>query len=244
MKHTSIGVLVAAATAMLTLMANVSAGSAQGTVKPPPYVSEAFSWDGWHVGAVGGYQWGSQPPIVLVDPNSVIYPPWADISDTYGVDAAQGGIALGWDRQFGHLIFGIDGDASLVNGTGRVVQFPLAQTKTLDQNWMATLRGRVGYASGPWLSYLTGGVAAGGFDMDNRDSLTLVGWIAGAGIERSIKNGWTFKVEGLYADYGSKHYSVPPPYLAPCTSDCLPDANVNVSIQSWMVRLGLNYKFH
>ena len=77
-----------------------------------------------------------------------------------------------------------------------------------------TLRGRIGYAPGPWLFYATGGfawtynrltltnLATGTTDMP---FLWRLGWAAGAGVEAPITPHWTARLEYLFTDYGSSN---------------------------------------
>lgn len=85
-------------------------------------------------------------------------------------------------------------------------------TKT---NWLATLRGRIGYSTGPALLYVT----AGGAWVNVRDSWqgdnfnlfgpavsntkTLSGYTVGGGIETALAGNWTSRTEYLYVDVGN-----------------------------------------
>src|SRR6478672_6809494 len=95
-------------------------------------------------------------------------------------------------------------------------------------NWFGTLRGRLGFATGPVLFYGTGGLAFGGvnnrllatfndnFDCDfascavagvnsfnNNNNNTRWGWVAGVGIEWMFAPNWSLKGEYQYIDLGS-----------------------------------------
>ena len=99
---------------------------------------------------------------------------------TPGIDAGSsdsviGGGQMGYNFQFGHFVVGIEGDFSALN-TGRTAVFRDANTsffflgstsaftqlttqRDVETNWMGSGRGRLGYAQGPVLLYVTGGVA-------------------------------------------------------------------------------------
>ena len=72
-------------------------------------------------------------------------------------------------------------------------------------NWIATLRGRVGFAADRALFYVT----AGGAFTDIKPSTgaltfgggTEPGWTAGGGVEYAITDNWTAKIEYLYASF-------------------------------------------
>jgi outer membrane immunogenic protein len=95
-------------------------------------------------------------------------------------------------------------------------------------NWFGTLRGRLGFATGPVLFYGTGGLAFGGvenrllatfndgFDcafascavvglnsFNNNNNNTRWGWVAGVGIEWMFAPNWSLKGEYQYIDLGS-----------------------------------------
>ncbi len=108
-----------------------------------------------------------------------------------------------------------------------------------ENTWLATFRGRVGYAFDRWLPYITGGGAYGrvaakvdvppvGFAASS--SSNQLGWTVGVGLEYAFLSNWSAKIEYLYVDLGSFN-SAP---VAPVN---------NVSFKENIVRAGLNYKF-
>jgi outer membrane immunogenic protein len=91
-------------------------------------------------------------------------------------------------------------------------------------DWFGTLRGRLGFATGPVLFYGTGGLAYGGVrnnllvtftdgdsglsavslnNFNNNNNNTRWGWVAGAGIEWMFAPNWSLKGEYQYIDLGS-----------------------------------------
>jgi outer membrane immunogenic protein len=74
-------------------------------------------------------------------------------------------------------------------------------------DYLATVRGRLGYAFGPTLVYATGGVAFASFNDDSLfnggDSET--GWVAGGGLEYKLRNNWSVGAEGLYYDFSNNN---------------------------------------
>ena len=78
-------------------------------------------------------------------------------------------------------------------------------------DYLASLRGRVGYAFDRALIFATGGVAFtdasaesddfGGFNLDADDSLT--GWTIGAGGEYAFTDNWIGRVEYRYYDFSN-----------------------------------------
>ena len=91
-----------------------------------------------------------------------------------------------------------------------------AISEIVDQKikWFGTARGRLGYATGPALFYLTGGLAygnvkttltelAGGTITSASVSDSNIGWTVGGGAEAALWGNWTAKTEYLYMDLGS-----------------------------------------
>jgi outer membrane immunogenic protein len=122
----------------------------------------------------------------------------------------------------------------------------------IQNDWLATVRGRLGVTAGSVLLYGTGGVAFGGFSLGhtvvgypdpsgrggNRNE-TQTGWAAGAGAEWAISRNWSAKAEYLYysfQDVGGTF--TPDAKYGPATDGFNGDFN----IQS--VRMGINYKFN
>jgi outer membrane immunogenic protein len=220
-----------------------------------------YSWTGCYAGAIGGYQWGrskqSYGGLIGGAPNPFL-PTGFDMTNNYDVNGGQIGGTLGCNYQTGNWVFGVEGDGSLVATSVR--EPPSANAIALglnpnfrfttEQKWMATGRGRIGYAWDRWLVYGTGGAVFGGFDLNNYGTalaalrvpsrVNKVGWIAGLGTEYHLDRAWSVKAEGLYADYGTMHYGDEPGTANGCPAGC---ANGDVKMKSFMFRVGFNYKF-
>ena len=111
--------------------------------------------------------------------------------------------------------------------------------------WLATVRGRAGWAWDRVLFYGTGGAAFGNVQAAAGAlpfaSGTQTGWTAGAGIEFAFAPNWTAKIEYLYVDFGN--FSCP---FASCGAINLASgvtAPTTVSLTENIVRAGINYKF-
>lgn len=110
---------------------------------------------------------------------------WDDSDDVEIFDDAAliAGAHLGYNWQGPrNFIIGLEGDVGFLD----------------DVEYLATIRGRLGYAFGPTLVYGTGGAAFIGFDDDDFDA---TGWVAGLGIEHKLRENVSFGVEGLYYDF-------------------------------------------
>jgi outer membrane immunogenic protein len=180
--------------------------------KAPAYVQPVYNWTGPYIGISGGYGWGN-----------------SDFSGVGGgsVDPSGGifGATLGYNWQMGALVTGIEGDISWSG-----LRDSNAGLRT-ENNWLGTVRGRLGYNAGRWMPYVTGGLAVG--DIDSRvtgvgsSDKTKAGWTVGAGVEAAIAGPWTAKVEYLYVDL----------------QDASAPLGSTTDFRSNIVRGGLNYRF-
>ncbi len=90
------------------------------------------------------------------------------------VDGAVGGVHLGYNIQNGKTVFGIEGDFSF---TGAEIE-----DTDIEQDFLASIRGRIGYSMQNTLLYATAGVAWTQFSLDDEED-TLTGYVVGAGAE-------------------------------------------------------------
>ena len=117
-------------------------------------------------------------------------------------------------------------------------------------NWLATARGRAGYAADRVLLYLTAGGAFANVQT-NFNGVTTThtqsGWTAGGGIEWAFTDNWTAKVEYLYVNLGNGSVNCVSTACA-ITSGTgglanVPPIPVSVGLTENLIRAGMNYKF-
>jgi outer membrane immunogenic protein len=157
------------------LMFGVAAAAAFATAAPAMAQQD---WTGFYVGVNGGASWGDTSLGVQVGTGSgpIAVPP-ADVgvinrvgSDDDNKTGFTGGLQAGYNYQSGSWLFGIETDFGFFDisqrrtnlyASGLLISPPI--TYTLDQrvktDWIWTLRPRLGYVSGPWMGYVTGGIA-------------------------------------------------------------------------------------
>jgi outer membrane immunogenic protein len=237
-----------------------SAFAADLPVAPPPRapvvyvppVLPVYNWSGIYLGINGGYGFGSSEWTDPQNPSSLTSG-GSTSSGSFNTNGGLVGGTLGVNFQTGGFVFGVEGDWDwqglqgtsnspfcnvLASGT------PSCETKS---DWIATIRGRAGYAADRVLFYGTAGGAAGnvqtGLSTLSLQSNTEYGWTAGAGIEWAFADNWTAKVEYLYVDLGKSTCN----NSANCGFDFInPNvaANNSVSFTESMVRAGVNFKFN
>jgi outer membrane immunogenic protein len=126
----------------------------------------------------------------------------------------------------------------------------ITRTNTLgtDYGFVASLRPRLGFTSGQFMFYATGGLALA----DYKDGLTYsddqgganrisksrtkFGWTAGLGAEVMLENDWSVKGEYLHSDFGSDTVATGG-YWGTGSSSFTIDHTIDI------VRIGLNKNF-
>ena len=217
---------------VLLSLAATSAVAADLPARMPtkaPAMYRAYNWSGWYLGINGGYGWGRSS--------------WTDTASgaTTGDFDVSGGLVggtLGVNWQTGPWVFGLEGDGDWSDLRGSTATNCVVGCETRN-NWLATFRGRVGYAFDRVLPYFTGGLAAGDIEAGvvgvTREGSTRAGWTVGGGVEWAIAGPWTAKIEYLYADLGKTSCSA-----AACTGVVGP---TDVDFRANIVRGGINYRF-
>jgi outer membrane immunogenic protein len=193
---------------------------------PAPYykaavVAPVYNWTGFYIGINGGGGFGRST--------------W-DSTGGFNTSGGLVGGTVGYNYQFGQGVVGLEGDIDWANIKGTTNSVCPLGCKTSD-NWLSTVRGRLGYAADRFMPFITGGAAFGdikattpGFaSADN----TKAGWTVGAGLEFAIARNWTAKAEYLYVDLGKFN----------CGVSCGIVATNNVSFTTNLIRAGVNYRF-
>jgi outer membrane immunogenic protein len=226
-------ILLIGALALATSVPALAADLPMPAPAPAPYVPPApiLTWTGFYIGLNAGGGFGS----------STWATPVGSVA-RYQVDGLLAGGQIGGNYQIGEFVLGAEADIDWQNlrdaqpngvcAPGAVGGCDIAS------NWLATIRGRVGYAPQRILYYVTGG---GAFTNVKPSTGVLpygggteAGWTAGAGIEYAITYNWTVKLEYLYASFQN----------ATCNAgSCGALAPANVSFNESILRLGVNYKF-
>jgi len=124
--------------------------------------------------------------------------------------------------------------------------FNSADTWHLQERWLTTARGRLGWTV--WdksLLYVTGGAAWAKLDTTETRTGSLgaiiqtdtrTGWTVGAGWEYALGYGWSARAEYLYVDFGdwtTLTGTLPGPSIS----------NLNVNLRDHIFRGGMSYKF-
>jgi outer membrane immunogenic protein len=229
-------------------------------------------WTGPYAGVNAGALWGSPhaSTTVLQSIDSYFGPddfPNVASAGSQSLTAHEftGGAAVGYNWQVRGLVFGIETgvNAQHVRGAFQSVRTPSAYLPTdytirssVENDWLWTLRPRLGLTSGPWMVYVSGGVAVGNvraawlYDSPQQGarehgevSGIRTGWVAGAGVELALSNQWSIKTELLRVDLGS--VAVTSNNVAYTNGATFPLTTVrhSVDFQENLMTVGLNYRF-
>lgn len=185
----------------------------QVPIAPAPII-DTSQWGGFYAGVYGGYSWFDANAGALGEADD---------------EAAKFGGYTGYNFEFNNnVVTGVELNAGFANA-----QTSIAGT-SVEQDWDASLRARLGYAFEKSFLYSFAGVAITGVDarsIAGSEEQTLAGFNLGAGLEREILDGITARVEYGFTDYGSQTFA--PGGVAPNEIEFKEDS----------VNLGLGVKF-
>jgi len=251
------------------------AGAASAADLPPSYKAPPapppFSWTGLYFGGtVGAARTKADTSLSVVNGAVPLYL----ATDIPGLNAlgasslsetnAIFGVKAGYNQQWGAFLLGLEGDISsfhfnptlAVDGTPFVGFGGHAQFSTnVETSWLATIRGRAGFALDHWLFYGTGGVAFADVKFSNSyralsplgagietgattASQTQVGWAAGAGVDYALYPHVILSVEYLHVDLGTITASG-----LVANNGRSGTFNFSTNVTSDLVRFGAAYKF-
>jgi high affinity Mn2+ porin len=198
-----------------------------------PVRAAIYNWTGFYVGGHVGYGQGSLGPGTNPIPEQAVFFP-------HSLTGMIAGFQAGYNLQLpNRVVLGVEADASFTSPVDRPKLGPAPFNTTLE--YAATARGRIGYAFGTILPYVTGGLAwgqtrvninAGDGSLLSSQLLPHVGWTAGLGMEMAVGGNWTARIEYDYIDLARRTYGL--------GDAMLPDINVDPRIHA--IKVGLNYQ--
>jgi len=182
--------------------------------KAPPYIAPIYNWTGFYLGINGGGGFGG--------------------GTGFGANASGGmvGGTLGYNWQAGQGVFGLETDLDWTNIKGTGISGLTGLPVETKNDYLGTVRGRIGYAWDRVLLYATGGLAYGSIKTTapfGSASETKAGYTVSGGLEFAVAGPWTAKVEYLYVDLGR--------------GAALPFTGEDSRFRTNIVRAGLNYRF-
>lgn len=185
---------------------------------------ELADWTGAYVGASIGLGGG----ISTRDVNGLDF--------TYSEDDLSGwvaGVQAGYNIQTGNLLLGLEGNIDWTSLTTPGAPDALPR----DINWLASIRGRAGFALDSVAIYGMAGLVVAETDVDSflEDGPTSVeaGWTAGVGMAAMVSESVSVSLDYAHSEFDSVRYdfTAPAPFW------------VNSAFSTDTVKLGVNYHF-
>lgn len=253
--------------ALIALAATQPALAADAPYWAPPSAAAPFNWNGFYIGANGGYAWHAGQEVELLTDNILPAPnnlgqATAASRGIFGNIAGAGwfyGGQVGYNFQLGpSWLVGVESDlqfsriqnnvAGTITPAGGV---PITASANFNIDWFGTVRGRVGMVADSWLLFATAGLAYGqvGYNMFAVDTNLLqttlsttdtkFGYVVGAGIEYMLTPNFILKGEYQYINLGSIGATAPvTPVAVPLETATLR----SIAAAFHTFRLGLNFK--
>ncbi|HMH96561.1 MAG TPA: outer membrane beta-barrel protein, partial [Bradyrhizobium sp.] len=228
------GVFASVALGMLALDGPAIAADVSLPVKAP-HIQSVFDWTGFYIGAHAGFGRGASSA-VLTDP--------AITASSGSFGGVIGGVQAGYNVQLSSgIVLGAEADITFPNYLASNSIAALLATPRSDVveqlDYAGSLRGRIGYASGHWLAYATGGLAWAGERFVNTPAIgseekelnVRLGWAAGAGVEYAFAPQWSLRLEYLYSRFEQADIRFPSA------------TQISSSLDLQSIRVGLNRKF-
>lgn len=197
--------------------------------------------NGFYVGGHVGYLFGNANA-TLGDP---IGGAASGGSSPYGAPFA--GLQAGYEHFLApRLMLGMELDMSFPDyqDLSPVLSYRATGTGTANEEleWLASLRGRLGYAMGSWTPFVTGGIAWASTRFSRTDLTTgnedgnpsnvRAGYVLGGGVDYRLDSRWSARAEYLYTNLGLAGFIF---NSAPARYDSQYDLH--------RFQVGLNYKF-
>jgi high affinity Mn2+ porin len=200
-----------------------------------PHIQSVFDWTGFYIGAHAGFGRGSSSA-VLTDP--------AITASSGSFGGVIGGVQAGYNVQLSSgIVLGAEADITFPNylaSNSIAALLATPRSEVVEQlDYAGSLRGRIGYASGHWLAYATGGLAWAGerfvntpvIGSEEKELNVRLGWAAGAGVEYAFAPHWSLRLEYLYSRFEQADIRFPSA------------TQISSSLDLQSIRVGLNRKF-
>lgn len=215
-------------------------GPAQPVTELAPVATPtAFTWTGFYIGGDFGGSFAS----TSVSSNT---PGWS--STSLSNSGVMGGGYLGYNYQIGrNVVVGVEGDFQGNTSSNNHYYPAFDITSSVEQNWVASLNGRLGVSFDRALIYAIGGGAWGQGSATLTPGIArfpatltpisktadLAGWDVGGGVDYALTPNWVGRLEYRYYDFGSYDVNNVGGYLP-----------LHVQTSANTVRIGLAYLFN
>lgn len=254
-----------------------AAFAADAVVDEVIIVEDPINWSGFYIGGHAGWVGVDQSATSNPEPAGFGEPPigggglagggFTPTEHDLDSDSFGGGIYAGYNWQQSSIVYGAEVDLTVFGRDEENTQtftdtccggtvFPQT-TVQASNDWVGSVRGRVGYAAGNWLLYATGGLAftetrydsfltPDGFAFPNTatavssEKKVSAGGVVGIGLEMLLGSNWVLRTEYDYYHIAGDTVTAPVG-----GADC-PGCRFEIDyddIQIHNVKAGLAYKF-
>jgi outer membrane immunogenic protein len=215
-----------------------------------PTLPPVYNWTGFYI---GGNLGGGLSTSSFSDPLGNVF------AESNGGGTFLGGGQIGINYQFwGGVVIGAEADFDWLPNTNTAIS-TLANppgmntgstaTLTINNRWLTSVTGRVGYAFDRVLFYGKGGgawvgsnnptVAVDGAPVTIATSNSNLGWTGGLGVEWAFWGNWSARFEYDFVGLNSQAFTIPASVGGLPAGDQFSSSNRNIQ----MGNVGLNYKF-
>ena len=196
--------------ARLSLMLNACCDEAGAPSKTNmASVAAPGGWAGFYFGSNAGLGWADTDVSVPIDFDGT------KATDSFELDGYLAGVHMGGNVQHGALVLGgeISVSGGEIDGSKGPDCFDEERNDSFeckkDDKWLMLAMGRLGYAPGAWMGYVTAGAAVVGFQTDTVDdgdpqtagADTDLGWAVGGGVEVEVMPNVIAGVEYIHAGF-------------------------------------------
>ena len=221
---------------------------APAPIPPPVYAAPVYNWTGFYIGGNIGADWSGLSGNNFSDtlgstftaPTNVQFMGGGQVGVNYQF---WSGVVIGAEVMFDWLASSANTQitATAPDGTAAFMD-------TINNRWLSTATGRLGYAwdrvllygkaGGAWLGAGSPGITVGGASVALTSSGSDFGWTAGFGLEWAFWNNWSVRAEYDYIGLNDKSFTVAP---GPTSfgGDVITYRYQNISLMT----AALNYKF-
>jgi outer membrane immunogenic protein len=271
--------LLVAAAALAALVGSpaLAADMAAPVYKAPIPPAPVWSWTGFYIGVNAGWK-GINSAGMTSAPNDAATAGFNGACITAGAcpqnygnasgNGFIGGGQIGYNWQIQNYLVGLetDFDGTTARATRDIAVtvppfFPFVGSQSTRENYLGTVRGRLGILATPsLLAYVTGGYAyssvnrswsgsfpAFGSAWSGSNTSVVSGWTVGTGLEWAVGNGFLLGAEYLYVRLDGGNSFLTTAQNAGCTPGGVPSCTFNITPSSFndnIVRARLSYKFN
>ncbi|MFB2550362.1 outer membrane protein [Ensifer soli] len=206
----------------------------------PAAAGESFSWSGFYVGGVAGYNWNDDLTSEYITATGAA----RNVTFAYSPDGISGGVKAGVNFEQGSFVYGLEADIERTSIKGTFIDRIEDLGRGDDTyDWQASLRVRMGLAMDRVLIYGTGGVSFARIEntytfvpTNTRESFsdTHRGWTVGAGVDYAITDNWIAGFEYRHTEFDR---------FSNVSTVAFPGLTGTQEPKSDALRLSISYKF-